>query len=84
MKTLRTMWLEPVLMDLRDPENTDFSVLEVRLRSAYHKLESDFRMKAPGTKSLCSNLAYIYELVGGTHVILFVKILRFRNFLSTS
>ena len=64
MKTLRTMWLEPVLMDLRDPENTDFSVLEVRLRSAYQKLDSDFRMKAPGTKSLCSNLAYIYELVG--------------------
>jgi len=56
------MWLEPVLMDLRDPENTDFSVLEVRLRSAYHKLDSDFRMKAPGTKSLCSNLAYLYEL----------------------
>ncbi len=63
MKTLRVVWLEPVLRDLQDADNTEFLVLEERLRSVYHKLDCDFRQQAPGTKSLCSNLAYIYELV---------------------
>ena len=39
-------------------------MLESRLRSAYIKLDSDFRKEAPGPKSLCSNLAYLYDLVG--------------------
>lgn len=63
MKTLRMVWLEPVLKDLHDADNNEFLVLEERLRSVYHKLDSDFRQQAPGNKSLCSNLAYIYELV---------------------
>ena len=63
MKTLRSLWLEPVLNDLQDPDNNDFIVLEFRLRSAYIKLDSDFRKEAPGPTSLCSNLAYMYELV---------------------
>ncbi|KAL9979025.1 hypothetical protein ACROYT_G016617 [Oculina patagonica] len=62
MKTLRVVWLEPVLRDLQDADNTEFLVLEERLRSVYHKLDCDFRQQAPGAKSLCSNLAYIYEL----------------------
>ncbi|KAL9979036.1 hypothetical protein ACROYT_G016628 [Oculina patagonica] len=62
MKTLRVVWLEPVLRDLQDADNTEFLVLEERLRSVYDKLDCDFRQQAPGAKSLCSNLAYIYEL----------------------
>ena len=58
------MWLEPVVKDLQDPDNTDFMLLESQLRSAYEKLNSDFRKEAPGSRSLCSNWAYIYELVG--------------------
>ena len=64
MKTLRSLWLEPVLNDLQDRDNNDFMMLESRLRSAYIKLDSDFRKDAPGPKSLCSNLAYLYDLVG--------------------
>ena len=64
MKTLRSLWLEPVLNDLQDRDNNDFMILESRLRSAYIKLDSDFRKEAPGPKSLCSNLAYLYDLVG--------------------
>ena len=64
MKTLRSLWLEPVLKDLQDRDNNDFMMLESRLRSAYIKLDSDFRKEAPGPKSLCSNLAYLYDLVG--------------------
>ena len=56
-------WLEPVVTDLQDPDNTDFDVLEKRLRAAYEKIDSDFRKEAPGPKSLCYSLAYIYELV---------------------
>ena len=63
MKTLRMLWLEPVVTDLQDRDNTDFDVLEKRLRSAYEKIDIDFRKEAPGSKSLCYNLAYIYELV---------------------
>ncbi|KAJ7380887.1 hypothetical protein OS493_004470 [Desmophyllum pertusum] len=62
MKTLRMVWLEPVLSDLHDAENNEFLVLEERLRSVYHKIDSDFREQAPGAKNLTSNLAYIYEL----------------------
>lgn len=62
MKTLRSLWLEPVLKDLQDRDNNDFMMLESRLRSAYIKLDSDFRKEAPGPKSLCSNLAYLYDL----------------------
>ena len=64
MKTLRSLWLEPVLNDLQDRDNNDFMMLESRLRSAYIKLDSDFRKEALGPKSLCSNLAYLYDLVG--------------------
>lgn len=64
MKTLRSLWLEPVLKDLQDRDNNDFMMLESRLRSAYIKLDSDFRKEAPGPKSLCSNWAYLYDLVG--------------------
>lgn len=64
MKTLRSLWLEPVLKDLQDRDNNDFMMLESRLRSAYIKLDSDFRKETPGPKSLCSNLAYLYDLVG--------------------
>ena len=63
MKTLRMVWLDPVIKDLHDADNTEFLVLEERLRSAYHKLDCDFRQQAAGSKNLCSNLAYIYELV---------------------
>ena len=63
MKTLRMVWLDPVIKDLQDADNTEFLVLEERLRSVYHKLDCDFRQQAAGSKSLCSNLAYIYELV---------------------
>jgi len=63
MKTLRTVWLDPVIKDLQDAANTEFLVLEERLRSVYHKLDSDFRQQASGSKNLCSNLAYVYELV---------------------
>ena len=63
MKTLRTVWLDPVIKDLQDADNNDFLVLEERLRSVYHKLDYDFRQQAVGSKHLCSNLAYIYELV---------------------
>lgn len=63
MKTLRVVWLDPVVEDVHDAENNDFLVLEERLRSVYHKIDSDFRQQATGAKSLCSNLAYIYELV---------------------
>ena len=64
MKTLRSLWLEPVLKDLQDRDNTDFMMLESRLRSAYTKIDSDFRKEGPGPRSLCSNLAYMYDLVG--------------------
>ena len=64
MKTLRSLWLEPVLKDLQDRDNNDFMMLESRLRSAYIKLDSDFRKEAPGPNSLWSNLAYLYDLVG--------------------
>ena len=57
------VWLDPVIKDLHDADNTEFLVLEERLRSAYHKLDCDFRQQAAGSKNLCSNLAYIYELV---------------------
>ena len=63
MKTLRMVWLDPVIKDLQDTDNTEFLVLEERLRSVYHKLDYDFRQQAVGSKHLCSNLAYIYELV---------------------
>ena len=63
MKALRMQWLEPVVTDLQDRDNTDFDVLERRLRSAYEEIDSNFRKRAPGSKSLCYNLAYIYELV---------------------
>lgn len=63
MKTLRLVWLDPVIKDLQDAANTEFLVLEERLRSVYHKLDSDFRQQATGSKSLCSNLAYVFELV---------------------
>ena len=67
MKTLRMVWLEPVLKDLQDANDyNEFFVLEERLRSVYHKLDSDFRQQATGSKSLCSNLAYIYERVWTT------------------
>lgn len=62
MKTLRVVWLDPVLKDVHDPNDHDFLILEERLRSVYQKLDSDFRQQAKGDKSLCSNLAYIYEL----------------------
>ena len=70
MKTLRTMWLDPVVKDLQDPDNTNFMLLESRLRSAYLKLDSDFSKKAPGCRSLCSNWAYIYKLVGTTFFLI--------------
>lgn len=70
MKMLRSLWLEPVLKDLQDPDNTDFMMLESRLRSAYIKLDSDFREEAPGPKSLCYNLAYVYDLVGYANLFL--------------
>lgn len=74
MKMLRSLWLEPVLKDLQDPKyNTDFMMLESRLRSAYIKLDSDFREEAPGPKSLCSNLAYMYDLVGYANLFLVSK-----------
>ena len=63
MKTLRMVWLDPVIKDLQDADNTEFLVLEERLRSVYHKLDYDFRQQAVGSKHLCSNLAYIYEMV---------------------
>ena len=63
MKSLRMVWLDPVVKDLQDADNTEFLVLEERLRSVYYKLDCDFRQQAAGSKSLCSNLAYIYELV---------------------
>ena len=63
MKTLRTVWLDPVIKDLQDADNNEFLVLEEHLRSVYHKLDYDFRQQAVGSKHLCSNLAYIYELV---------------------
>ena len=63
MKTLRTVWLDPVIKDLQDADNNEFVVLEERLRSVYHKLDYDFRQQAVGSKHLCSNLAYIYQLV---------------------
>ncbi|XP_068721947.1 guanylate-binding protein 2-like [Montipora capricornis] len=62
IKSLREIYLEPVLIDLRDPEKTDFRVLEERLRSAYGKIDSDFWKQAPGSRSLSSNWAYVYEL----------------------
>ncbi|XP_020609282.1 guanylate-binding protein 1-like [Orbicella faveolata] len=62
MKTLRMVWLDPVIKDLHDADNTEFLVLEERLRSVYHKLDCDFRQQAAGSKNLCFNLAYIYEL----------------------
>ena len=64
MNRLRFLWLEPVLKDLQDRDNTDFMMLESRLRSAYIKLDSDFREEARGSESLCFNLAYVYDLVG--------------------
>lgn len=70
MKMLRSLWLEPLLKDLQDPVNTDFMMLESRLRSAYIKLDSDFREEAPGPKSLCYNLAYVYDLVGYANLFL--------------
>ena len=63
MKTPRVMWLDLIINDVHDPNDPDFLILEERLRSGYQKLDSDFRQKAKGEKSLCSNLAYIYELV---------------------
>ena len=63
IKTLRVVWLNPVLNDFHDPNDHDFLILEERLRSVYQKLDNDFRQQAKGDKSLCSNLAYIYELV---------------------
>ena len=63
MKTLRTVWLDPVIKDLQDADNTEFVVLDERLRSVYHKLDYDFRQQAVGSKHLCSNLAYTYQLV---------------------
>ena len=63
MKTLRVVWLDPVLKDVHDPNDHEFLILEERLRSVYQKLDSDFKQQANGDKSLCSNLAYIYELV---------------------
>ena len=63
MKTLRVVWLDPVLKDVHDPDDHEFLILEERLRSVYQKLDSDFKQQAKGDKSLCSNLAYIYELV---------------------
>ena len=63
MKTLRVVWLDPVLKDVHDPNDHEFLILEERLRSVYQKLDSDFKQQAKGDKSLCSNLAYIYELV---------------------
>lgn len=62
MKTLRVVWLDPVLKDVHDPNDHEFLILEERLRSVYQKLDSDFKQQAKGDKSLCSNLAYIYEL----------------------
>lgn len=62
IKSLREIYLEPVLIDLRDPEKTDFRGLEERLRSAYGKIDSDFWKQAPGSRSLSSNWAYVYEL----------------------
>ena len=79
MKTLRMTWLDPVLTDLQDRHNTDFLVLEERLKSAYHQLDSVFRMQAPGSKSLCSNLAYIYELVRGPSPVVFITLLFVRR-----
>ena len=48
-----------------------------KVRSLYQKLDSDFRQKAKGDKSLRSNLANIYQLVW----IVFFLVQRTMNFL---
>ncbi|KAL9973197.1 hypothetical protein ACROYT_G019615 [Oculina patagonica] len=62
MKTLRMEYLDPVLKDLQDADYNEFFVLGESLRSAYRKLDSEFRQQASGSKSLCSTLSNIYEL----------------------
>ena len=51
MKTLRVVWLDPVLKDIHDPNDHDFLILEERLRSVYQKLDSDFRQQAKETRA---------------------------------
>lgn len=62
IKSLREIYLEPVFSDLRDPDCTDFIVMEERLRSAYEKIQTEFSKQVPGS-SLSSNWAYVYEEV---------------------
>ena len=62
MKALRMEHLDPVLKDL-DADYNEFLVLDDCLRTAYRKLDSEFRQKAPGSKRLCFTLANMYELV---------------------
>ena len=57
IKTLRVVWLNPVLNDVHDPNDHDYLILEERSRSVYQKLDSDFRQQAKEDKSLCSKLA---------------------------
>ena len=63
MKTPSVVKLDPVLKGAHDPNDHDFMILKERLRSVYQKLDGDFRQQDKGDKSLCSNLAYIHELV---------------------
>lgn len=60
IKSLREIYLEPVFSDLRDPDCSDFVVMEERLRSAYEKIEIEFSKQAPRS-SLSSNCGYVYE-----------------------
>ncbi|XP_074615984.1 guanylate-binding protein 7-like [Acropora palmata] len=60
IKSLREIYLEPVFSDLRDPDCSDFVVMEERLRSAYAKIEIEFSKQAPRS-SLSSNCGYVYE-----------------------
>lgn len=60
IKSLREIYLEPVFSDLRDPDCSDFVVMEERLRSAYEKIEIEFSKQAPQS-SLSSNCGYVYE-----------------------
>lgn len=62
IKSLREIYLEPVFSDLRDPDCSDFVVMEERLRSAYEKIEIEFSKQAPRS-SLSSNCGYVYERV---------------------
>ena len=63
MATLRLDCLHPVLNSSWNPEETDFDVLEARIRSAYQTVDSEFRRQARGCRNLCSNWMVVYKEV---------------------